>query len=76
MNRMEHEAKSERCVNITDDSLTVAMKSAQSLGALDEDARTVANPQPDRRRTVRAPKSRSGDRDMARSRVLTQRIHL
>lgn len=32
MNRMEIEAKSERCVNITDDSLTVAMKNAQSLG--------------------------------------------
>lgn len=33
MNRMENEAKSEKCVDITDDNLTVQMKSAGSLGA-------------------------------------------
>ncbi|GMK55466.1 hypothetical protein CspeluHIS016_0205220 [Cutaneotrichosporon spelunceum] len=40
MNRMEAEAKSERCVAITDDSLTVAMKSAGSLAGPEKDGFT------------------------------------
>ncbi|BEI85414.1 hypothetical protein CcaverHIS002_0508150 [Cutaneotrichosporon cavernicola] len=40
MNRMEVEAKSERCVAITDDSLTVAMKSAGSLAGPEKDGFT------------------------------------
>ncbi|RSH83216.1 uncharacterized protein EHS24_006883 [Apiotrichum porosum] len=37
MNRMENEAKSEKCVDITDDNLTVQMKSAGSLAGPEKD---------------------------------------
>ena len=37
MNRMEVDAKSEKCVDITDDALTVRMKNAVSLAGPEKD---------------------------------------